>query len=451
MPVVFACVTPHPPIIVPEVGHGREREVGATLAALDALRAGLEAARPDVLLLMSPHGIVTRDRFHVLRGRLQGDLSRFGAGAVRFDRAADLDLVDELLAEAPQHDIRVDAVDHWEPHDHAAWVPLYYLGDAAPAAPVVALSISFRPAADHYALGEAAQAVIGRTDKRVAIIASADGAHTLHPEGPYGFHPASREFEQQFHEAFAAWDVETVLGFDDAFRHDAGEDSVPSVSFLMGALSGRRVAPEILAYDGPWGVGYMTGIVRLEDEQAAVDLATSVTGVARAAVERKVREGTLLDVTDVEAALRPPELVEASGGAFVTILRRSGDLRGCIGTTAATERHLFDEVVRNAIAAATRDPRFAPVRAEELPSLTYKVDLLSPPEPAADPAALDPRRYGVVVEAGSRRGLLLPDLDGIDTVEEQVRIAREKAGIRASEAVSLSRFEVRRFGEADAG
>lgn len=138
-----------------------------------------------------------------------------------------------------------------------------------------------------------------------------------------------------------------------------------------------------------------------------------------------------------------PEM-QAQAGVFVS-LHRHGELRGCIGTFYPTTRNVAEEVIQNAISAATRDPRFYPLTPQELADLEISVDVLSTPEPVAGPQDLDPRKYGVIVQAGGRRGLLLPDLEGVDTVEEQIAICRRKAGIGPHEPVQLYRFTVSRY------
>lgn len=138
-----------------------------------------------------------------------------------------------------------------------------------------------------------------------------------------------------------------------------------------------------------------------------------------------------------------PEMQEQAG-VFVS-LHKHGDLRGCIGTFEPAAPNVAQEIMQNAISSATRDPRFDPVRPDELADLEIKVDVLTSPEPISGPEELDPKRYGVIVESGWRRGLLLPDLEGVDTVEYQVSIARRKAGIGPREPVKLYRFEVRRY------
>ena len=162
--------------------------------------------------------------------------------------------------------------------------------------------------------------------------------------------------------------------------------------------------------------------------------------LAKDAIELYIRDGKVLQVREEELT---PEMKEQAG-VFVCLKVR-GMLRGCIGSFQPTESDVAHEVVQNAISAATQDPRFQMVRANELNSLEYSVDVLTPPERIHDSRELDPRRYGVIVRSGGRRGLLLPDLEGVDTVEYQISIAMQKAGIAPGMPVELSRFEVKRY------
>ena len=166
--------------------------------------------------------------------------------------------------------------------------------------------------------------------------------------------------------------------------------------------------------------------------------------LARRTIETYLRENTR-----IEPPADPSPEMQDQAGAFVTI-HRHGQLRGCIGTIHPTRASLAEEVIENAIAAATRDPRFPPVRADELPELEIKVDVMGRPEPVEGVDQLDPERYGLIVESQShpwKRGLLLPDLEGIDTAEKQLHWTRHhKAGITdPEEPVQLYRFEVRRY------
>lgn len=178
--------------------------------------------------------------------------------------------------------------------------------------------------------------------------------------------------------------------------------------------------------------------------------ADPVVALARASVEAFVATGSAFEVPgDL-----PPGLLDRRAGAFVS-LHEHGELRGCIGTIGPTQPDLAHEIVRNGILAATEDPRFPPVACDELDYLDYSVDVLDEPEPVFDVSDLDAREYGVIVTKGWRRGLLLPNLDGVETVEQQIAIAKRKAGIGRDEGgVLLERFRVVRHtrgGEARRG
>jgi AmmeMemoRadiSam system protein A len=163
-----------------------------------------------------------------------------------------------------------------------------------------------------------------------------------------------------------------------------------------------------------------------------------ITKLAKAAVESYISQGKLPKPEELTAEMK------GRAGVFVSI-KKNGQLRGCIGTFEPTRANVAEEIIYNAVSSATDDPRFSPVRASELPELDYSVDILTRPEPVSSKDQLDPKKYGVIVERGFRRGLLLPDLEGVDTVDEQIRICRLKSGISDDEPVKLYRFEVRRY------
>jgi AmmeMemoRadiSam system protein A len=160
--------------------------------------------------------------------------------------------------------------------------------------------------------------------------------------------------------------------------------------------------------------------------------------LAKETIESYVRDRTIPRPKELT-----PEMVERAG-VFVS-LKVGGLLRGCIGTYEPTKANVAEEIVENAISSATRDPRFPPVSAGELDDLDYSVDVLTAPEPVESEAELDPKRYGLIVESGGRKGLLLPDLEGVDSVARQIEICRSKAGIMPHQPVQLYRFEVKRY------
>jgi len=160
--------------------------------------------------------------------------------------------------------------------------------------------------------------------------------------------------------------------------------------------------------------------------------------LAKRTVESYVRKGKVVQVKRLTPEMKP------KAGVFVSI-HKGGELRGCIGTIEPQRNNIAEEIIVNAISSARRDPRFYPVTADELGELDYSVDVLTEPRPVKSRKQLDAKRYGVIVEAGSRKGLLLPDLEGVESAEEQIGICRQKAGIAPDEPVKLYRFEVERY------
>ena len=166
--------------------------------------------------------------------------------------------------------------------------------------------------------------------------------------------------------------------------------------------------------------------------------------LARLAVERFISAGK-----KIPPPADPQGVLAEHAGTFVTLRTDEGALRGCIGTIQPVMPTVAEEIIHNAISSATRDPRFLPVTPDELPRLAYGVDVLARPEPASGPAELDPSRYGVIIETldGRHRGLLLPRIPGIDTVDEQWIAVHLKAGIGLGTPVHVERFSVTRFGK----
>ena len=282
-------------------------------------------------------------------------------------------------------------------------------------------------------------------------IASGDLSHKLRDDGPYGFAPEGPEFDRQITEAMAEGDFLQFLTMDPALCDRAAECGLRSFQIMAGALDGLAVEAKLLSYGGVTGVGYgvatfaVTGPdenrrvgeqcvglerARLAEKKALED---SWVRLARLSLETFVKTGERLE--------RLPnglltEMTDQDAGTFVS-LHAHGQLRGCIGTTGPTTESVAWEIVQNAVSACSRDPRFPPVTVSELDSLEYSVDVLGQPEPISSPAELDVKKYGVIVSCGGRRGLLLPDLEGVDTVEQQIDIARQKGGISSREQYTL--------------
>lgn len=450
---VFGIIAPHPPIMVPSVG-GRDSEM--TSASAGAMR---EAARmldefaPDTVVVMSPHSPAARDAFIIdTSATTTGTFERFGAGGTRLSYRSDTEFARALLAELSAQGI--DAIDRsiaptLEPGelDHGVLVPMSIL-DPEGKWPIVNLSLSWLSYRLHRRLGQSVAETAHRLDRRIAFVASGDCSHRLKPDAPAGYSPRAAEFDRLLVEHIGAGDFDGLMAIDPALIEEAGECGLRSFITLGGAIP--DAAARVLAYEAPWGVGYLTAVAgtqgvldRLITPESGSKGGTAggdeseIVALARRAVEAYVRDRRVIEPVIAEG------LLGTQAGAFVS-LHRNHELRGCIGTIAPTAPTLAEEVVHNAIQAATSDPRFPELTTAELQDLEISVDVLHEPEPATV-EDLDPSRYGVIVTADWRRGLLLPDLEGVDTPEQQISIAMRKAGISPGERVHLQRFLVDRY------
>lgn len=439
MGMLAAFALPHPPLIVPGVGKGLEGKIATTVASCEEVARRAARLRPTTVVVSSPHAPAFVDGFWVLGdARAEGSMAAFGAPdeTVRFD--CDEELARAIVDEARASDIAA-LLGHTprEGLDHASFIPLWFLERAWRSAgtgdlpQVVCLGISGLSLERHRELGAAVARCAARLGRDVVWLASGDLSHRLREDGPYGFDPAGPLFDERVCAAFEGGDLEALFHIDEGLCRDAAECGLRSFALMAGALDGLPVSSELLSHED-LGVGY--GVAAFED---------AYLSLARWAVGACVAEGRPVEVP----AWAHPALLSERAGVFVS-LHAQGELRGCIGTIAPTRDSVAAEIVRNAYAASHEDPRFRPVAPEELAGIDVSVDVLGRPEPA-EVGDLDPRRYGAIVTKGWRRGLLLPDLEGVDTVERQLAIARAKAGIAPEEdGVEIERFEVVRHGRA---
>lgn len=458
MSVVCAVAVPHPPIIRPEIGRGEEKSIQKTIDAYRSAMLFLAGKRPDTVVVISPHSIAYADYFHISPGKgAKGDLSRFHAGSVRAEARYDEPFVQELTALAEKNGIPAGTDGERDAAlDHGSVIPLSFLTERyADGFLLVRIGLSGLSPLVHYRLGMCIREVAEKLGRRTAILASGDLSHKLTKDGPYGFAPEGPEFDKKVAAALGKADFLSLLQLPPELADKAAECGLRAFLILAGALDKTAVKASLLSYEGPFGVGYAVAAFDPKGADEARDFGEQYERSMRTEAEARhqsedayvhlARLGVETYVkTRRKAALPkdvPDELLTTRAGAFVT-LHEHGRLRGCIGTIEATQDSVAEEILQNAMSASSYDPRFAPVSADELAELVYSVDVLGQAEPVESAAALDPKRYGVIVESGNKRGLLLPDLDGIGTADEQIAIARQKAGIGKSEQVRLSRFEV---------
>ena len=435
--LVFSGIAPHPPIMVPEVGRESIRDVVDSIDAMAELARRVIDAGAETVVLISPHAPLEADSFVAYNGpEVVADFSRFNAPDTYFTAPVDEELLAAIkeTASARQYDVTMLA---GEDLDHGTAVPLYFLFRNGWEGKVVTLGYSYLSSEDHLRFGACIKQAVDQIGRRVAFIASGDLSHRLKPSAPAGYNPEAHNFDEQVVAALRANEPQQITAIDHNLRRLAGECGYRSMLVAIGASAELPLSCEVLSYEAPFGVGYL--VAQLTSQPCEAD----PPALARRAVETFTRSGQILDSSDAACGL-----LGTPAPCFVSLKTLDGELRGCIGTIEAARNTLAQEIVANAISAATNDPRFDPVRSEELSSLRYSVDVLFPPEKTVM-ADLDPAVFGVIVEdeSGARRGLLLPDIPGITDAQQQVEIAARKAGIASGEPVRLWRFKVERFRE----
>lgn len=481
MSIVFWGVCPHPPLLIPEVGGTSVELVQSSKDAMETLAEAMVKSGAQRLVIMSPHAPMMATAIPVLDvDTIEGSMAMFRCPELTMQFSLDLKLISRLeqacVSSVPQlcriDQARADKYGVNLHIDHGTFVPLYYLHRAGFTGTLVILGMCSLGGQQHYNFGNILAKVIAEDDIPTAVIASGDLSHRLLEGSHYGFDENGPIFDKAVVEALAGPNSQDMLAVPGEVVERAGQCGYRSIMTILGTMP-KQVEGQVLSYEGPFGVGYCVAYylpaktvaepdsdcgeqqtqpatpqvseANIPDQEssngpAAGELDERLV-IARQAVEAYVLRNEQLAVP---AQLSGPLANPAP--TFVT-LKIAGQLRGCIGTLAATCSSQYEEIVQNAISSCSRDPRFRPVRPDELDKLQYQVYVLGPSEAVSGYEQLDPQKYGVVVHKFGRRGVLLPNLEGVDTVEQQVDIACRKAGFSASDAPDLERFEVTTYSE----
>lgn len=469
----------HAPIVVPAVVGPRGDACAKSTAAMRAAARRIYDGKPDVVVVVSPHTPRPRGAFSIFSAeRVRGDFGDFGAPAVSVDLPMSHDASARIVAAAGKHGVDVERITRAgrrDSLDHGALVPLAFLVEAGWSGPTVVMGLPADGTRDdNVRLGRALADAAGT--ERWAIVASGDCSHRLIPSAPAGFHPLAKGFDAELERCVRSGDDRAVSAIDAELRELAAEDVVDTVEIAAGASGFAARAREVLSYEGPYGVGYLVAV--LHDGWSASERATTRSTTSQSKGEAasenesdnesdhesdndKVLVDIARDALDAwlqkrerktfDRALKNADMgMGTPSGVFVTwrtLRPGQGDdddersLRGCIGRMQL-DGEVADAVAELAVSAATSDPRFPPITADE--NVAPEVTLLSPSEPVKSLDELDPAVWGVEARCGYRRGVLLPALDGVEDVETQVAIVLRKAGIAPHERYELRKFRARK-------
>ncbi len=459
---------PHPPLIIPSVGKGQEKEIQNTIDACNQVGEEISNLKPDTLVIITPHGTMFSDAIAISNEEyIKGDFSQFRDFSTYIEGTIDKEFNEELINICNRENIPVVGVDSnilrrfnrkYE-LDHGAMISMYFINKYYKNYKIA--HITYAPLSDIelYKFGMAIRKSVENLNKKIVFIASGDLSHRLIKDGPYEYSPEGAKFDKLLLDNLEKGDVLGVFNMDKHMVECAGECGLRSVFTMLGAMDGEDVKGKLLSYEGTFGVGY--GVMSFNNEikkqsnlQELINMKKQIYNkkinnnnlyvkLARESLNYYYSYGNLMSKPDN----LPNELSKEKGGVFVS-LKKFGDLRGCIGTFLPTTDSIAEEIIKNAVEAAIYDPRFPRVTENELLDIDISVDILSRPHKTTK-EELDPKKYGVIVIQGHKRGLLLPDLEGVDTVDYQLKIACEKAGINPHEAYEIERFQVKRYKEGE--
>lgn len=457
MGIEAAFMVPHPPLIIPEIGKGSEIVVQKTIKAYEQVADEIAQIKPSTIIISSPHSVMYSDYFHISSGKsAKGDFGAFRAGSVSFDEEYDATLRDKICEIADS--IRFPAGTLGEKDsslDHGTMVPLWFIRRKYSGGKILRIGLSGLSLSDHYRFGEMIAKAVDECGSRAVFVASGDLSHKLKETGPYGFAPEGPVYDEKIMEVAKSALFGDMFYFDEELCEKAAECGHRSFVIMAGTLDGKAVKANVYSHQDETGVGYGIAsfyprenddtrhfrqmyIEKLKEKvKEKTNNSDEYVRLARKSLESYILQGEVIDIPDN----LPDKMLLDKAGVFVSI-HKEGNLRGCIGTFLPTRENVALEIIYNAISASTKDPRFTSIKPEEFPFLEINVDVLSSPEDIESKDELDVKRYGVIVSSGSRRGLLLPDLEGVDTVDRQISIAMQKGGIYEGEEVKLQRFEV---------
>ncbi len=457
MGIVSTYIVPHPPLIIPDIGRGQERGIADTIESFNKIARKISEIKPDTIIVLTSHSIMYDDYIHISPGKkASGDFRDFGHKSVSIETRYDQELVGLIEDEVNNKGIAAGTMgERNKKLDHAFMIPLYFVDKYYKDYKTVRVGISGLSFLKHYQFGKCIAKAADKSDKKVVVIASGDLSHKLKEKGPYGYKEEGPVYDREVTRAMDEANFLKFLEFDVDFCEAAAECGHRTFLIMAGALDGKSVDTKLLSYEGPFGVGYAVASFKVlgddanrhfdeiyiaKDNKRLSSLKSEEDEYVRLA--RQTLENYVINHKRIE---KPKdisrELLDKKAGVFVS-LELDKRLRGCIGTILPTTESIADEIIQNAISAGVEDPRFPPVTEDELDRLVYSVDVLGQAEKIESMDELDIKEYGVIVSKGLKRGLLLPNLDGVDSVKEQVSIALSKAGIAEDEEYELERFQV---------
>ena len=392
---------PHPPLIIPEVGRGQEKVIQKTIDACNKIGEEIGELKPETVVIITPHGTMFSDALAISNEEyIKGNFTQFRDFETYIEGSIDKEFNEKLIDICNEKNIPVLGVDskilkkfnrEYE-LDHGAMIPMYFINKFYKDYKIVHVTYAKLNDIELYKFGMAIKESAKELNKKIVFIASGDLSHKLKEDGPYEYSPEGAKFDKALLDNLEKGDVLSIFNMDKYMVKCAGECGLRSVFIMLGAMEGEEAKGKLLSYEGPFGVGY--GVMSFNNEEKGDVKLESLINMKKEILNKKI----------------------SNANPYVKIARESLN-------------HYYSS-------------------GDELLDLDISVDVLERPHKATK-EELDPKKYGVIAIQGHKKGLLLPDLEGVDTVEQQLQIACEKAGISLDEEYDIERFKVTRYKEGE--
>ena len=456
MSLLASFIVPHPPLIIPNIGDGSEKQIAKTISAYKKIAKQVASLNPETIIISSPHAPMYSDYFYISSSKtLTGNLTNFGAPEISFTEEVDTKLVDEISSLAQKYHFPTSKEIPSVPLDHGTIIPLYFIRKELSKSSIIVLGLSTLPLITNYQMGTIIKEAINNLNRKVVYIASGDLSHKLQEYGPYGFTKEGLEYDKRIMEVCRTANFYELLNFKSSFLEKAAECGHRSFTIMAGCFDNQNIESHVLSHEDITGVGYGVCSFYPKETNSNRQFLKKYLQEESLRLEKiKKSSDSYVDLAfeslkyyfDTKQKMSippnlPEEMLTNKAGVFVS-LYKFDTLRGCIGTILPTTNTIAEEIINNSLSAALNDYRFPPLTNEELKWLNISVYILKEPEPISSLDMLDVHKYGIIVTHGLKRGVLLPDLDGVDTIKKQIAIAKEKASIKPNEDCKIERFEV---------
>lgn len=476
---------PHPPLIIPSIGEGGEFEIQRTIDACNCVGKEIQELKPETIVIVSPHGTKFSDAISISNGeKIRGNLKEFKDSQITIEKHIDRQFNQKLEEICKYDNIPVVLYDsnllkkfHREYKlDYASIIPMYFIEKFYKNYKIVQITYNNLSDVQLYKFGMAIKQTAKSLDRSVVFIDSMNLSKILTDEEKY--QDSNDEinldtdidtdidtddkinFDTELISNLENGDVKSIFNIDKSKINDAVENELKSILIMLGAMDLEKINTQVMSYETDYKSSY--SVIKFDNTKKDKSKLESIISMKEEILNKankisscqnpyvKLSRDSLNHYFTTNHLMAVPhnipcELKQNQSGVFVSLIKE-GELRGCVGTTLPETDSIAQEIIRNTIQAATRDYRFSKITLEELNNIEISIDIISRPSQATK-EELNPKKYGILVTQGSKKGVVLPNSPGINTVNAQIKLACKRANININENYELEKFETNRYKE----